>query len=343
MFKKIFSLISAFVIFTIMTAIPCFAETEIVKTTVDVPPKIVFIGDSIAAGYGLEGYSDKDLYSCQSYAVILGDEYTKVLDGICEEKMINDAVSGDTSQQLLSHIENGEFDKDFKDSDAVVISIGGNDILGIFLEFLQNDVGITQDTTMDEIMDKFSDFFGIARAYSQMADDMDNAIVEFGTNIEKIITAIQSRTDAQIIYQTQYDPLDSFKDIPFIKDLSAKEIGKINEEIANHATTDDGKQRYIIADIFTEFSGKSKELTNIDSFDIHPNAEGHKLISQIVDTAIRTQKYTYEQEVVIPESNSISQTTIFVVLSLFLLGILTLLLVLIIKRNRTRKNERTQK
>lgn len=48
---------------------------------------------------------------------------------------MNSAVVGDTSQQLLDRINSGEFDADLADSDAVIISIGGNDILGLFIDF----------------------------------------------------------------------------------------------------------------------------------------------------------------------------------------------------------------
>lgn len=47
---------------------------------------------------------------------------------------MNSAVVGDTSQQL-DRINSGEFDADLADSDAVIISIGGNDILGLFIDF----------------------------------------------------------------------------------------------------------------------------------------------------------------------------------------------------------------
>ena len=71
------------------------------KRTVPVPPKLVFLGDSIAAGYGLEGYDKKDLYQCESYANIIGKDYTELLAEECGHTMINDSVSGDTSQDLL--------------------------------------------------------------------------------------------------------------------------------------------------------------------------------------------------------------------------------------------------
>lgn len=338
--KQIFAVLSACIITIVSTVIPCSAQTETVNTTVKVPPKIVFLGDSIAAGYGLDGYSNDNLYNCQSYANILGDKYKKELVDVCDAVMINDAVSGDTSEQLLEHIINNEFNDDFTDSDAIVISIGGNDILGLFLSFLQDDLGITQGMTTDEILSKFTDFFSIAKAFNQMSTEMDTAIDDLGANIDNIISEIQSRTDAKIIYQTQYNPLDNFDDIEMLKKFAFEKIGRVNEQISDHSINNDGTQRYILADVFTEFSGKSKELTNINSFDIHPNAEGHRLIANTVDKAIRTQHYNYEREVEVVEESNISQIIIISVIGLFTLSVILIIIKFILKHQK--KSERTE-
>ena len=85
----------------------------------EVPPKMMFLGDSIAAGYGLEGYSQNDLYSCSSYSNILKEKYEAELDGDCQHEMVNKAVSGATSGDLLDLIQSGELDEDLRDSDGV--------------------------------------------------------------------------------------------------------------------------------------------------------------------------------------------------------------------------------
>ena len=51
--------------------------------------------------------------------------------------MINKAVSGATSADFLELLKSGELDSDLKTSDAIVISIGGNDLLGILFDFLR--------------------------------------------------------------------------------------------------------------------------------------------------------------------------------------------------------------
>ena len=55
-------------------ATPLACNAEVIKHEVNVPPNILVLGDSIAAGYGLEGYSE-NRYSCASYANLLHDQY----------------------------------------------------------------------------------------------------------------------------------------------------------------------------------------------------------------------------------------------------------------------------
>lgn len=54
----------------IACATPLACNAEVIKHEVNVPPNILVLGDSIAAGYGLEGYSE-NRYSCASYANLL--------------------------------------------------------------------------------------------------------------------------------------------------------------------------------------------------------------------------------------------------------------------------------
>ena len=149
--------LTAFFTATVMAcATPLACNAEVIKHEVNVPPNILVLGDSIAAGYGLEGYSE-NRYSCASYANLLHDQYDAELKDAGGCKLVNSAVVGDTSQQLLDRINSGEFDADLADSDAVIISIGGNDILGLFIDFLMNDLGITSKSTLSDLMDKTKD------------------------------------------------------------------------------------------------------------------------------------------------------------------------------------------
>jgi hypothetical protein len=92
MVKRMISFVLVCVI-AVSCSLPCFAETtQVVKTKIPAPQKIVFLGDSIAAGYGLEGYADGAGSPAGCYASILGERYKKQIGDTCEAFMFNDAV-----------------------------------------------------------------------------------------------------------------------------------------------------------------------------------------------------------------------------------------------------------
>ena len=268
-------------------ATPLACNAEVIKHEVNVPPNILVLGDSIAAGYGLEGYSE-NRYSCASYANLLHDQYDAELKDAGGCKLVNSAVVGDTAQHLA-------------DSDAVIISIGGNDILGLFIDFLMNDLGITSKSTLSDLMDKTKDIIGIAMDMKDMSDDMDKALKNFTSTLDDIINTVEAKSNGEIIVQTLYDPLDNFTAAAVFQSMSKDKISKLNNIIKEHSTDEDENERYIVADVFSEFSGHGKELTNINDFDIHPNKKGHALIASCIDKALRTKTYTYEE--VVPDSS----------------------------------------
>ena len=218
--------LTAFFTATVMAcATPLACNAEVIKHEVNVPPNILVLGDSIAAGYGLEGYSE-NRYSCASYANLLHDQYDAELNDVGGCKLVNSAVVGDTSQQLLDRINSGEFDADLADSDAVIISIGGNDILGLFIDFLMNDLGITSKSTLSDLMDKTKDIIGIAMDMKDMSDDMDKALKNFTSTLDDIINAVEAKSKGEIIVQTLYDPLDNFTAAAVFQSISKDKISK---------------------------------------------------------------------------------------------------------------------
>lgn len=263
-----------------MTEIP---EWEVTHNT-EVPPKMMFLGDSIAAGYGLEGYSADDLYSCSSYANILKEKYEAELKGECGHKTVNKAVSGAASKDLLGLIQSGELDADLKDSDAVVISIGGNDMLDIMLEALRS-LGISEkgDFNSDDL-----DIFSAASYFLSMDKDIDEALVQFEKNIRSISEELEKRTDGTVYVQTLYDPLESFGRLKIISDFSDEKIGKLNSIISENSL-----YGYKVIDAAADFKGKADSLTNIGKFDIHPNADGHRVIADAVDASFRATGFSY--------------------------------------------------
>ncbi len=285
MFKKITT--AAVSLFTVICLCGCsLTEREIIETTheTDVPPHMLFLGDSIAAGYGLDGYTSSDNYSCNSYSNILKERYTTEFGDNYTHEMQNFAVSGDTSSDLLELIDSGKLDSALAKSDAVVVSIGGNDMLHIMFD-LFNDLGIQSKSSFD--LDSI-DLLGAAASLITMDSEIDKALDEYEINLKEISAKLNERSDGAIYMQNLYNPLETFDNIPMVIEFSEEKIGRFNEIIKNNAG-----EGYTIIDVAADFEGKCGELTRIGSMDIHPNEEGHKVIAESVDAAFRATGFSY--------------------------------------------------
>lgn len=263
-----------------MTEIP----TRELMHHIEVPPKMLFLGDSIAAGYGLEGYTSDDNYNCPSYSNILKEKYETELKDECGHEMVNKAVSGATSQEFIDLIRSGELDKDLRESDAIVISIGGNDLLGIMLNLLDK-LGVSES---GDVNTGGMNLLAAASAFLSMDGDVNKALDGFDANLKIISEELNQRTDGTIYIQTLYDPLEYFTNFSMVTDFSLEKIGRFNSIIKENAS-----EGYTVIDVAADFKGKAGTLTNISNFDIHPNKEGHELIAEDVDKAFRATGFTY--------------------------------------------------
>ncbi|MBO4867401.1 MAG: SGNH/GDSL hydrolase family protein [Ruminococcus sp.] len=266
-------------------------ERDMVEETkkLPVPPKLVFLGDSIAAGYGLDGYDKSDLYHCDSYANIIGSDYAAVLaNEDCGFIMKNDAVSGNTSQDLIDLLDSGNIDEDLKDSDAVVVSIGGNDILHIIFSAAE-DLGWDKEAG-DFDFDRIN-FKDALSSLTSMSDEIDDALKGYETNLALIEQKLRDRTDGEIYIQTLYNPVEYFSDWKMLVDYADGKIDTFNDIVKDSAEKD-GKHHYTVIDVGSRFEGQNADLTNMADYDIHPNAEGHKVIAEMVDAELRKGDYS---------------------------------------------------
>lgn len=290
MLKKLTALATSAILLAGLTGCS-LTKRELVDVTydLDVPPKVVFLGDSIAAGYGLDGYTSGDNYSCRSYANILHERYSAELADVCEHQMQNFAVSGATSADLLELLNSGKLDSALANSDAVVVSIGGNDLLHIILGIIE-ELGVTAENgrlNLDNV-----NIFAAAGALLTMDSDVDKALDGFEVNLKEISAALNEKTDGTIYVQTLYDPLEIFTDYQMVVDFSERKLGRFNEIVKSNAP-----ESYTVIDIADRFEGKCSDLTRIASLDIHPNEKGHEAIADAVDSAFRDTGFTYVGQV----------------------------------------------
>ncbi len=161
-------------------------ERDLIDKTYEVnsPPRLMFLGDSIAAGYGLDGYTLTDNYSCpDSYANILDTKYTADLAEICPHEMQNFAVSGATSTDLIELLNSGKLDSALTETDAIVVSIGGNDLLENIYPIISS-LGITMENKEINILD--IDIFSLLGQLSTLEEDVNNSLTEFEANLKEI-------------------------------------------------------------------------------------------------------------------------------------------------------------
>ncbi len=294
MLKKIISVLFATALFVFSNFI-CYAETITKDIEVDVPPSMLVLGDSIASGYALEGYDKNNRENCQSYANILADEYSEELSNTYDFSMENLAIDGQTSVTLLEDLQNGKYDDNMKDVSCILLSIGGNDILGAFRKTINN----TKDIIMNN--DKI-DLSAIGTNIKQLNATLDENLAIYDKNVHEIAKIINEKSDAVLIIQTLYNP---FENITGLQSFADEKIGELNEKIKSHAN-DEGAE-YIVCDVAPAFVGKANDLTRIKLQDIHPTASGHEVISEQLDKTIRAQKFYYQEVYVIPEPPVVAQ------------------------------------
>ncbi len=294
-------------------AVSAAADNNLKEISQNTPFRMTVLGDSIAAGYGLEGYvrENEPCYNTASYANKLAEKYALEAEG----NYFNDAVSGATTADLLDLLSDTEVSKHVKTSDTILISIGGNDLLHVLLGMLEDTAPTDSESTEDSEDSSQQappegslniDPLKIAQILSTLPEKTEEAITGFETDFENLILRLrQLNPEALVVINTIYDPFEEFEQIPMIDEIAADAIGKINEIIKNKAAGSDGNDRYVVVDIAAAFEGRNKELTNIGSLDIHPNADGHALIFEQLDKEITS--HTFTTWIIDPDASSRAQ------------------------------------
>ena len=230
---------------------------------------VVFFGDSIAAGYGLADEEN------ERYSSLIAAKYG------CE--VYNYAVSGDDGKDLLALLAEGNCEH-LKDATVIVLSIGANNVLKAayalvpYFESLQNG---TAQGNLD-----------VTEVMSEVAQGIDR----FKTELPQIIASLRAvNPDAQIIFQTVYNPYRDFTEFKVEQNgftlsfaaVSASSVISLNDVIENGAE----ENGYTVCEIYTPFKEYQGNLINAlpdgSNVDPHPNKEGHKLLAELVADAVK--------------------------------------------------------
>lgn len=230
---------------------------------------LVVLGDSIASGYGLEGYSAGDNYSApDSFGNRLGALYPVYQ---------NFAQDGLTTDGLLEKLEDEQVSAALSGADTVVISIGGNDFLMPMIT-----AAITAAAESPDLMEKlknsggedFTEYLDVMRDFTEKmisaAEAVDTTAV--GDNLDVILGSVRELSpDCEIIILTVYDPFEGVTGMELFDVTAREKLALLNAEITAAAE----KYGAQTADVYSAFKGNAEGLTNILSMDIHPNKDGH--------------------------------------------------------------------
>lgn len=234
---------------------------------------VTVMGDSIATGYGLDGYVSGDNYSAaSSFGSIISDECSSY---------INLAVDGRTTTGLIDALESDLADA-VTGSDQIIISIGGNDYLqpmqaALYAKMMEDPDLLSKimsgEIDRSEIMNYAQGFISDALA---AAANIDASAV--AANIQKITDDIaELNSGAEIYLFTIYDPFEGVEGMEDACAVAEAKLGELNSAISDM----EGGNIHVV-DVYGAFRGHAIEYTNISMGDIHLNAAGHAVIADLL-------------------------------------------------------------
>lgn len=267
------------------------------------------LGDSISTGYGLSqnGFVDQ-----------ITDKYGY--------NLTNKADNGETSQSLLDKLNSNSLKSDIEDADVITLTIGGNDLMNAFYDFLAEKYNASaqkdyngekiKEILMDDNDAEYSAVIMTAMlniSSFQSSTQATNALSNFEENLNDIISYIETNNpDAWVIITTQYNPYKFLpqqgKDEPgmeetleLINTSFEQGVQQLNQVIKNVNTS---SSTFAVADVYERFNDAEKNPCNATydikerklNLDFHPNEYGHGLIADMVSGKIEEIQYAIDQD-----------------------------------------------
>lgn len=245
----------------------------------------VALGDSISAGYGLEGGE-------LSFPEMLERDTGYVLTDFSS----NDGV---TSEDLLETLNKSEVIAAVQGADVITITVGGNDLMNALYEYLADAPGVSMSAedireglengtigtgTLMKLMMELGDFPASSQASA--------ALTTLGANLSSALAQIKvMNPDATCIVANQYNPYGHINNQAAADIVSTFKVGvrALNTTLEGVAQA----QGATVADVHSAFAASSSNpcnayFTGLNNFslDFHPNALGHQLIAEEVEQAL---------------------------------------------------------
>lgn len=271
--KKVLSRIGALSVALSVCALGVTAQAEGFDNT-------AVLGDSIATGYGLPGYSAEDNSAAPSFGNLIAQE---------GGEYVNLAVDGRTSSELLASLAQEDTMMAVAGAESVVVSIGGNDFLQPMMTAIQ--------TALAEYPELYAALSSgaldtsdptTAAVLAQVVQSVVTAVSQVDptvsiSNLAQITAGILAiNPNCEIYILTVYNPFDGsagFEGFSELSLLAEQVLTAVNGGIAEIALM---SENVAVVDVYSAFKGKANEYTNIAYWDIHPNTAGHSVIYDLL-------------------------------------------------------------
>ncbi len=222
-------------------------QSELAEETVDpIDLRVAGIGDSLTEGIGDE--SDKGGYQENLLSLLEKNE------DVANIEFSHLGKKGLSSSGLVERMKNGSIEPIVKDADAIIITIGGNDIMNTAKKNYKN----LKKEQFDDQLEEFSENVTyIINELSEISGDADIYLVGLYNPFEPLVSSIQE-----------------FEDIMNNWNNRIKSIDRDNEHV-----------HYV--EISPYFKNKTDSLIYEEDF-FHPNAAGYSIMGEEIYKAIET-------------------------------------------------------
>ena len=265
-------------------------------------PVYLALGDSISTGYGLAekdpGFADQIAAAYPSYTYR------------------NYAVNGNTAAGIYEQLLTGELDEDLAEAELITLTCGGNDLMAVLyvkIAALYNADHPAGPIASTEITDIFGgthptlkkedlmDYSMAALKGLAASAEFEAGLLAYGEALSRVMTYIRQRNShARVVIPTQYNPYKTFEFFPLLWDLYREiEPGVLllNEVIRSRAE----ELQYTVAEVYEAFASSETNLCNANyvlfqgyDLDFHPNAQGHRVMAQVILERIAPPTQTIE-------------------------------------------------
>jgi len=310
--KRIISLLLVLCLAVGMLCTAAFADSK---------PLYVALGDSIAAGYALEGFQPVSGQSGNLAFTVPAGCFANLIAADKGYRVQNLAVSGDDTTKLLERMQTKQYSDPLKQADIITLTIGSNDILAKALDLVmakylpgKTDHGIMATPGKGALLDgSLTEMMATLQSVNdylnskEVTDVLDASVKTFQTNWDTIIDTLKTwNPDATIIVTNYFNPY-KILDLNFgtlklnVGTLGQKYIDQLNAYITGNSRN--GKS-YTLVDVtktttnvkidtnalVASYLGTAVDLTKAVNLDPHPDAAGHAYFAKQIEAVLPAVK-----------------------------------------------------